>query len=133
MRGGDGTDDGQAQAHAAAVVGAVSAEPAERLEQGRDVLRRDALARVADDERGLVRDRYFYLCPAARANARSKKGASNVDPAPLSVMSVLLAAAAVVPGAGEEVLVLLVVVVVQAARASAMIAAPALRVLVRVR
>jgi hypothetical protein len=66
MRGGDGTDDGQAQAHAAAVVGAVSAEPAERLEQGRDVLRRDVLAGVADGERGLVRDRYFYLYPAAR-------------------------------------------------------------------
>ena len=51
MRGSDGTDDGQAQAHAAAVVGAVSAEPAERIEQRRHVFGRDVLAGVADGER----------------------------------------------------------------------------------
>src|SRR5271154_1149699 len=60
--GDRGADDGQAQAHAATAVsvaatGSVGAEPAERLEQRRHVLRRDGLAGVADGERGPVRDR----------------------------------------------------------------------------
>jgi len=72
---------------------------------------------------------WWYL-----ANARSKNGASKVDPAPVSVIAGPLAAAAVVAGAGEELVALPVVVAVQAAAASIMsAAAPALRVVLRVR
>ena len=66
---------------------------------------------------------WWYL-----ANARSKKGASKVDPAPVSVIAGPLVAA----WSDAEVLVLPAVVAVHAARASVMIAAaPALMVLVR--
>jgi len=51
----------------------------------------------------------------------------------VSVIAGPLAAAAAAAGAGEDALVLPAVVAVQAARASMMIAAPALRVLVRAR
>ena len=52
MRGGDRTDDGQAQADASTVAGPVGGEPAERLAQGGQLPGRDAWAGVADGERG---------------------------------------------------------------------------------
>ena len=66
VRRDSGADDGQAQAHAAAVAGAVGAEPAERLEQRRAPSSAGTggpVLRTASA--GLVRGRYFYLGPAA--------------------------------------------------------------------
>jgi len=64
--GGDGADDGQAQAGAAAVVGAVGGEAAERFEQRGHVLGRDGLAGVANGEHGPGLGGHLDLGPAAR-------------------------------------------------------------------